>query len=104
MKLFTKKYPHLHQVHKLYVDKKLGYVHIDDKRPLFEASVFCPNFIRKSRNSVIKFFLRYWDQLFSHLELDGDTMEKIQQIIKKRNENRKDNSEDYDSNEENEDV
>ncbi|XP_070498083.1 uncharacterized protein [Chironomus tepperi] len=88
VKLFTKKYPHLHQVHKLYVDKKFGYVHIDDRRPLFEASVFCPNFIRKSRNSVVRFFLKYWDQFFSHLELDSDTMEKIQKIIKKRYENK----------------
>lgn len=77
----------MHQVHKLYVDKKFGFVHIDDRRPLFEASVFCPSFLRKSRSSVTKFFLKYWDQLFSHLELDSDTMEKIQKIIKKRNEN-----------------
>ena len=83
----------MHQVHKLYVDKNFGYVHIDDRRPLFEASIFCPNFIRKSQNSVIKFFLKYWDLLFSHLELDSDTMEKIQKIVKKRNES-KDKDED----------
>jgi len=84
IKLITKKYPHIHQLHTLYVEKKTGYVHIDNKRPLFEANNRFLRYLRKRNNWFIKSAMKYWDAFFSHLILETETMNEIKKIVKKR--------------------
>lgn len=83
VKLFTIKYPHIHQIHYLYVEKKTGFVHINEKRPLFEASIIFPKCLRKSDRYIAKTITENWDRMFSHLKLDDDTMTEIKKIVEK---------------------
>ncbi|KAL7051821.1 hypothetical protein ACKWTF_004645 [Chironomus riparius] len=85
IKLITRKYPHIHQIHTLYVEKKTGYVHIDNKRPLFEGKNRYMRYLRKRKNWVIIAVVKCWDNIFSHLQLETETMNEIKKIVKKRN-------------------
>ncbi|XP_070498398.1 uncharacterized protein [Chironomus tepperi] len=89
IKLFICKYPHLHQIRTLLVEKKSGQVYIDERRPIFESTAFIPNWARKSANPFLKFIIKRWDTAFSHLVLDSDTMNSIKKIMEKRDEEAK---------------
>ncbi|XP_070495883.1 uncharacterized protein [Chironomus tepperi] len=84
IRLMTSKYPHLHQIHTLYVEKKTGYVHIVDRRPLFEVNYCFMRYLRKRKNWFVQAMIFYWDDFFSHLKLETETMNEIKAIVKKR--------------------
>jgi predicted metal-dependent RNase len=84
IKIITRKYPHIHQLHTLYVEKKTGYVHIDNRRPLFEGNNPLLRYLRKQNNWLIVAAIKYWDAIFSHLILETETMNEIKKIVKKR--------------------
>ena len=85
IRLITRKYPHIHQIHTLYVEKKTGYVHIDNRRPLFEVNNRYMRYLRKRKNWFVKAVVKCWDDIFSHLKLETETMNEIKKIVKKRN-------------------
>lgn len=84
IKIVTRKYPNIHQIHTLYVEKKTGYVYIDNRRPLFEADNRFLKYLRKRNNWFIKSAMDFWDGLFSHLKLDIETLNEMKQIVKRR--------------------
>lgn len=82
----TKKYPDIHQLHTLYVDKKTRNVYVKDGTPLFDSSFFCPESFRKSERWIVGKYVEYWDNFFSNLTLDAETMDVIKRIVENRNE------------------
>ena len=86
VKLATRKYPDIHQLHTLYVEKKSGNVYVEDGTPLFDSSIFCPASFRKSDWWIIKQYAEWWDNFFSNLTLDPETMDVIKEIVESKNE------------------
>lgn len=86
VKLATRKYPDIHQLHTLYVEKKSGNVYIEDGTPLFDSSFFCPEWFRESDWWIMQKYVEYWDKFFSNLTLDPETMDLIKEIVENRNE------------------
>ena len=86
VKLATRKYPDIHQLHTLYVEKKSGIVYVEDGTPLFDSSFFCRKSFRQSDWWIVKKYVEYWDRFFSNLTLDQETMDVIKEIIEERNE------------------
>lgn len=76
-RLLLGKYPHIHRLQIIYIDKKSHQIYITPETHIETQPL--------NTNSIIRFITNLWDKVVKTFEVDATTIANIQEIVKVKN-------------------